>query len=277
MSADPFDNLRPVPPRPLTDRAKRMIGRVAFAHEIEPVLERDYIVKGWLDRSALSVVYGEANAGKSFWAIDLAHHVQQGLAWNGRRVRTHPVLYVAAEGGAMFDNRLAARKAKFMVLRGGLTLAGRFGEAEPLAEAMDRLAATHGAFGLVVIDTLARVMGGADENAAADIGALVRAAEIIRDRTGAHVMFIHHCGKDVARGARGHSALRAAVDTEIEISRGEDGTRLARTTKQRDLPGGAEHEFTLEEVTLGRDSDGDPVTSCIVRTKGGQAQAELRV
>ena len=277
MSADPFDNLHPLPPRPLSDRAQRLLGRVEFAHELRPVLDRDYIVKGWLDRGALSVVYGEANAGKSFWAIDLAHHVQQGLAWNGRRVAARPVLYAAAEGGAMFDNRLAARKARFMVLRGGLRLTGRNGEAEPLADAVTRLAATHGDFGLVVIDTLARVMGGADENAAPDIGALVRSAEIIRDRTGAHVMFIHHSGKDVARGARGHSALRAAVDTEIELSRGEDGTRLARTTKQRDMPGGAEHEFTLEEVALGRDSDGDPVTSCIVRTKGGRAQATLRV
>jgi len=192
-------------------------------------------------------------------------------------VIAQPVLYAAAEGGAMFDNRLAARKARFMVLRGALTLAGRNGEAEPLAAAVGRLAETHGDFGLVVIDTLARVMGGADENAAPDIGALVRSAETIRDRTGAHVMFIHHSGKDVARGARGHSALRAAVDTEIELSRGEDGTRLARTTKQRDMPGGAEHEFTLEEVSLGRDSDGDPVTSCIVRRKGGRAQATMRV
>jgi len=80
MSADAFDNLRRMPPPPLPERAQRLLGRVEFAHELRPVLNRDYIVKGWLDRGALSVVYGEANAGKSFWAIDLAHHVQQGLA-----------------------------------------------------------------------------------------------------------------------------------------------------------------------------------------------------
>jgi len=262
---------------PLNDPARRMLDRIQIDPDTRPILDRDYLVKGWFDRGAISVVYAEANAGKTFWAIDVAHHVQRGLAWNGCRVRAAPVLYCAAEGGALFDNRLAAREARFAVLPGALTLTGRNSAATPLADAVAHLADQFGDWGLVVIDTLARVMGGADENAAPDVAAVVRSPEIIRDRTGAHVMFIHHSGKDVARGARGHSSLRAAVDTEIELSRGEDGTRLARTTKQRDMPGGAEHEFTLEEVVLGRDSDGDPVTSCVIKTRGGRAQASFGI
>jgi len=44
-------------------------------------------------------------------------------------------------------------------------------------------------------------------------------------------MIIHHSGKDKNKGARGHSSLRAAVDTEIEIK--VDGDRfLTRVLSQ---------------------------------------------
>lgn len=269
MSREPFDNVKPLKPR-LPDRARRLLGRVEFAGEARPVLDHDYVVKGWLHRNAVSVVYGEANVGKSFWAVDLAHHVQKGWPWSGNKVRQGAVLYCAAEGGSLFVNRLAACGAQFMVLHGPLTLAGRNSDAEALTHVVTHLSEVHGPFALVVFDTLARVMGGADENAAPDIGTLMRSVDAIRDRTGAHCMLIHHSGKDVARGARGHSSLRAAVDTEIELTKDKDtGERLARATKQRDMASGTECPFELEVVTLGRDADGDPVTSCKVRHKEG--------
>jgi len=75
-------------------------------------------------------------------------------------------------------------------------------------------------------------------------------------------------GKDESRGARGHSSLKAALDTEILISAREAATieqmRTACVTKQRDLPAGAKYAFKLKAVDLGRDTDGDPVTSCTV-------------
>ena len=39
-----------------------------------------------------------------------------------------------------------------------------------------------------------------------------------RNATGAHLLIVHHTGKDETRGARGHTSLRAATDTEIEIT-----------------------------------------------------------
>ena len=250
----------------LTHGAKVILNRITRAEDILPVIERPYIIKGWLDRGAVSVVYGEANVGKSFWAIDVAHHVHEGLSWAGYRVRKGNVLYIAAEGGALFDNRLVARKARFHVLPGPITLAGRRHDGGSLAEAIASMAARVGDFALIVIDTLARVMGEADENAAADIGQLVKTIDDIKEKTGAHVMLIHHTGKDTARGARGHSSLRAAVDTEIELTKGSEGSpfKLARTTKQRDMAGGLEVEFRLQLEALGTDSDGDQVTSCTV-------------
>lgn len=59
--------------------------------------------------------------------------------------------------------------------------------------------------------------GALDENAAPDIAGLMRNIDQIRRLSGAHVMLVHHTGKDTGRGARGQSSLRAAIDTKIEL------------------------------------------------------------
>lgn len=263
-----MQNVTHVSRRPLLPPAQAILSRIVPAESLDAVIDRPYLIKGWLDQGAVSVVYGEPNVGKSFWAIDVAHHVQEGLPWAGLRVRQGNVLYVAAEGGAMFDNRLVARKARFHVLQGPVTLTGRNSDTQGLVEAVLALSERVGAFSMIIIDTLARVMGDADENAAADIGQLVKNVDRIKEATGAHVMIVHHTGKDTARGARGHSSLRAAVDTEIRLTAKDEDLlpfdKRATTTKQRDMPGGLEVDFRLQREVLGIDSDGDQVTSCTV-------------
>ncbi|SOC02139.1 AAA family ATPase [Rhodobacter maris] len=261
-------NVRPLRGNPdaLKPRAMAMLGAITFAGNIERQLERPYLVKGWLDRGGVSVLYGPSNVGKSFLALDIAHHVAKGLSWGGRRTRKGKVLYVAAEGGGSFANRVAALEdPEFWVYNGPLTLTGSKGAAAPLSEALQHLAAVHNEpFSLIIFDTLARVMGGLDENTAPDIAHLVASLDHIRRATGAHIMLVHHTGKDVARGARGHSSLRAAIDTEIELTRDEVGQITAEVTKQRDGPTGDRFAYTLRRKELGHDQDGDQVTSCFV-------------
>lgn len=253
-------------PESLKPKAKVLLERMVWAGEIRPQLERPYIVKGWLERGQVSVLYGPSNAGKSFLALDIAHHVAKGLTWGRRRTRKGRVLYVAAEGGGSFANRIAALdRPEFWTYVSPMTLTGRDGAAAPLAEVLQHLSAVGGEpFALIIFDTMARVMGGLDENTAPDIAQLVAGLDLIRRATGAHVMLVHHTGKDAARGARGHSSLRAAIDTEIELTRDEAGQIAAEVTKQRDGPTGYRFAYTLRQVELGRDQDGDPVTSCLV-------------
>ena len=116
-----------------------------------------------------------------------------------------------------------------------------------------------------------------DENSGQDMTEAVRAMDAIREATGAHVCLIHHCGKDEARGARGHSSLRAAVDTEIEVSRPEgEMVTTVRVTKQRDLSIGDPMPFSLEVVELGVDRRGNPITSCVVRHEDEMMAAKPR-
>ena len=93
--------------------------------------------------------------------------------------------------------------------------------------------------------------------------AFVANCDRIRAETQSHVLVVHHSGKDTARGARGHSALRAATDTEIELVK--IGSSITATvTKQRDQPGGDAFTFRLEPVEIGMDEDKEIVTSCVV-------------
>jgi hypothetical protein len=249
--------------------------RVVYYDEAVPLLDTADFVEGLLIDGTMSVVYGESNCGKTFFALDLALHVAGGTPWRGRDVTKRGVLYLALEGAYGITNRVAAFKkdrANVADLAFGfvpvpLSLRGESGDTMRVIEAAKLAAARLTVpVGLVVVDTLSRALAGGNENASEDMTAFIGQVDLIRAALPAHLAVVHHCGKDAARGARGHSSLRAATDTEIEVSREPGGTTsVARVTKQRDLEGGAEFAFRLEPIELGVNARGKPVFSCVVR------------
>ena len=271
ITPPPSDQQFDAPPRP---------SDLEWFDDIEASTESPYIIKGVLDMGAMSVVYGPSNSGKTFFALDLAYHVAIGAAWRGRRIRQAAVLYLAAEGGRGVKNRFVALKQSHGILdvpmalrRAGLDLLHGQADLQHIVNLVAEVKARlpDGPV-LVVIDTLSRIMAGGDENNAADMTALIRNIDAIRETTQAHVMLVHHTGKDTARGARGHSSLRAATDTEVEVGN-ENGARAAQVTKQRDNAGGETFPFNLKNVTLGVDQDGDEITSCVVESQDEEEHA----
>jgi hypothetical protein len=219
------------------------------------------LVKGLLDEGAMTVLYGPSNVGKTFVTMDLAFHISRGTAWGSMKTTKTGVLYIAAEGGPGVRKRLAALKRRYPDAPGGdfhlilssLDLLKPEADLRPL---VDTIRAIEARIGFVVVDTLSRAMAGGEENSTSDMGAMVKHLDIIRNAARAHVFVVHHSGKEIAKGARGSSVLRAATDTEIEISDG-----CIRVTKQRDLDKNLSFAFRLDPVELGVDSDGDPITS----------------
>jgi hypothetical protein len=232
------------------------------------------IVEGVLLQGGMSMIFGESNSGKSYLAIHLAICVSLGLPWMGRRTEQGAVLYVAAEGAWSIRTRLAAYRkhhereiGTFGLIPCALSLVDPSGDVEDLVALVREKTAELGEpITLIVIDTVARVMGGGDENAAQDMGRLVSAGDYIRQQTGAHLLYIHHAGKDASRGARGHSSLRAALDTEIEVT-ADSSTKVhtAKITKQRDLASnGQQLAGRFVPVELGTDQWGNAITACAV-------------
>jgi hypothetical protein len=246
-----------------------------YFQDVKPALKAEDFVEGLLIKAAMSVTYGPSNCGKTFFMADLALHVAMGLEWRGREVDRAGVIYCAMEGAHGIQNRVAAfaltcglagQEIPFAIIPVALNLLNPEADTSRLIDAIAEAAARMTIpVGLVVMDTLSRAMAGGNENSPEDMGALVANSDRIRQATAAHVAWIHHSGKDQAQGARGHSLLRAATDTEIEISRADnDSPSVARVTKQRELEIDGVFGFTLKRVELGLNHRGKPVTSCVV-------------
>ena len=283
----------PEPPAPEVERVASDAPSaglpLVYFEDVEPALTGEDFLEGVLIRAAMSVFYGPSNCGKTFFACDLALHVAYGKTWNGREVTQGGVIYCAMEGAHGIRNRVTAwarhyglegAPIPFAIIPVALNLQDPEADTSRLIEAIETAAAKMGQpVALVVMDTLSRAMAGGNENSPEDMGALVMNSDRIRQATGAHVAWIHHSGKDQAQGARGHSLLRAATDTEIEISRLDaNSPSTARVTKQRELEIDGVWTFSLERVELGKNHRGKAVTSCIVtpaETMAQEARASL--
>ena len=254
--------------------------------DITPNLDAADFVEGLLLEGAMSVVYGQSNSGKTFWAADLALHIVSGRSWNGREIEQGAVIWLAMEGAFGISNRIAAWRREngmedchfpLAVVPVALNLLHPDGDTGPLIAAIHAAAERLGMpVRLIVVDTLSRAIAGGNENAPDDMGALVTNGTKIQQKVKAHVLWIHHSGKDEAKGARGHSLLRAATDTEIEIT-AEGPHRVARVTKQRELDCSGEFAFTLRVVELGTNRRGKPVTSCVVDYSNGEVRPRPRM
>lgn len=238
-----------------------------------------WLVKDVLPAVGASVVYGASGSGKSFLAIDIGFAVARGEDWRGKAVKQGPVLYVAAEGASGLRRRLRAyvqeheldgAAVPMKVMPGAPDLTDRKAALEVV-----ELARAAGPFALIVVDTLARAAVGADENSATEMGVVIDHAIAIGRATGAAVLLVHHSGKDGSKGARGSSAIKAALEAEIEVVRA-DRDRSATVTKMRDGEDGASFGFRLRTVALGKDEEGEPVTSCVVEHVSGSVAADKR-
>lgn len=250
-------------------------------------LDVNDFVQGLLTENTMSVVYGASNCGKTFFMSDLSFHVAQGKEWRGKRVEKGNVMYLSLEGQRGIDNRINAYKLENKVdidgfLRVPCPINFVSENADDIPLFVEFVNEANKKFGsdikLIVIDTLARALGGGDENSGVDMGLLVKHSDLIRKNTNAHICFIHHSGKDESKKARGHSSLRAAVDTEIEISRKEnDDFSNIKIQKQRDMDMEADMQFKLKRVVLGQNKYNEEVTSCVVEPYILSEDVEARI
>ncbi|MGI9313387.1 MAG: AAA family ATPase, partial [Luminiphilus sp.] len=103
---------------------------------------------------------------------------------------------------------------------------------------------------MVIVDTVARSIAGADENAAQSIGMFVQSCDKIKEIAGGTMLAVHHSGKDSSRGARGSNALLGALDTSIVVGKTEDVVTIA-VQKQKDAEPIDDISFNMVSVPVG--------------------------
>lgn len=244
-----------------------------FADELNDAYEPpNEILEGVLTAGDGRVLYGDSNSGKTFLVIDMACAIARGVNWMGRKTEQGLVIYLAAESTSSVQRRLQGyqkhhklRVPYFVIVQSPIDLFDGNQDTDRVIGLVKLIEKQCGVKAVLIIgDTLARLSAGANENAGQDMGLLVKRFDQIRNECNAHFLLIHHSGKNAAAGSRGWSGVRAAVDTEMEVTETAQG-RCCEITKQRDLSTKGERiGFNLESVNLGVTKWGKPVDVAIV-------------
>jgi len=234
---------------------------------------QDFVIKHFLPAQSLCSIYGPSGSYKSFLAVSWACHIATGMEWAGKKVAPGAVLYVVGEGGVGVPRRVKAwemmhgQQADNLYLVNRPVFPVRSSEVNEVLLAARQVEAECGLpVRMVVIDTLARCFGGNDENDARDMGAFIEGCDIIKQKTGATVLVVHHSGKDEAKGARGSSSFRAALDAEFNVKREGEGMALILScTKMKDAEEPERRAYDLRAAELYKDEDDEAVCSLVVR------------
>jgi hypothetical protein len=239
----------------------RPIKAAEFAQQCGPI---EWRIKNLLPMSAeLAAIIAPTNGGKSYFAGELGRCIASGSPFAGLKTRKGRVAIVLGEGAKGFGHRLQALEKTGTELPDDLeVIPAASNLIDPIYE--QQLGKELMGNDLIILDTLAACGGSFDENSARDVGELLANLRHLSLLTGATVVLVHHTGKDLSKGARGSSALKAALDVEITIS-GDGKIRTAEVTKARDFETGFRLSFQIEKVSLGVNEDGDEVSSGILR------------
>jgi len=256
----------------LDDDADKAMSLILTVDDLYELPAPEWIIQDTLPANSLVEVFGPSGEGKTFTVLDMALHVAYGRTWHGFQVRQTGVLYVCGEG-------LAGMKARIQVWRDyheGIESPPLYitrheiGFADPdaVSELIEAIDSCVGEVGMVIVDTLHANFGHGNENSPDDMGRFLVGMRTLQRHLTATVIAVHHTGHENQHRARGHSSLKAALDTEIQVAKSTTDEKLigVTVTKQRcgskwDEPQG--FRFHVDE-TGWFDNFGEPITSCVL-------------
>jgi len=207
----------------------------------------EWAVRGLLAKNTVSLFFGKPSGGKGVVASSLAVCLAAGLPFLGMEVAQAPTVYFAAERLKQVRRRIKGLMRKHGLpndtpcfIGGGPLDIRKESDAKELIREVRAIEERTGTpVGFIVVDTFSRALAGGKENDTADMGAAVKNVELIRSETGAHVLIVHHVGlaEDAQTRPRGNSALTAAADICVLITKTKSGVDLTVTVERDGLEG----------------------------------------
>lgn len=189
------------------------VRKLLHANDLRSLPKPRDLIPGVISVNKLNLVFGLPGVGKSHINLDMALSVAQFAN----------VVYLAGEDAEDYAARVQAWCEHHALETGGLhfwpepvnllnpdAVTAFLFEVSPLQPA------------LIVIDTLANCMVGADENSTQHMGVAIDTLNFIRRQTQAAILVCHHTGWSDTH-ERGSSALRGAVRIAMKVAQSDDG------------------------------------------------------
>lgn len=212
----------------------------------------NYLVYGAIGAGDIGMIYGDAAAGKTYLAIDLAVCLAAGVPWMGRWQVPGPckVLYFISEGRKKFFRRILAAvngmgargydvNSVYQLVNSNLIVCTEVPQL--FAADAERHAANYVEFwrgqgapkiDILFIDTLHRASVGGDENSSRDAGIVVEAITTMQTQMNCAAVSVHHANK--GGGYRGSTAYRGNVDFVFKVEGTHREPRKLEIDKMRD-------------------------------------------
>lgn len=220
---------------------------------------RQWLIPSILPKSGIAMVFGPPGCGKSFLTMAWSLCIASGTPWLGHPVVQGPVAYIAGEGSFGLGPRIKTWKCHHSFT--GDSGVQWFDETIMLQDSgnlSELLIAFAEDFttppALVVIDTLSRCSGGADENSNTEMAKVIASADVIQQQFHCSVLIVHHAGKDRDRGPRGASSLIGNTETIIEVAPTDEGCKVI-CYKQKDAPKFDPINLKLKCVQYGQEEE----------------------
>lgn len=225
--------------------------------DIKALPEAEWLVEDVIPKCSLGFLYGAPGSYKTFLCYDLALTLAYGLdTWLDKPIKhAGSVLYIAAEGSSGFKNRITAWQRKrgyteeseqFRLIRKSMSFMN--------AKDIDRLERTvaaiverYGPVDTVFVDTVSRVLPGADENLQKDMTIFIAACDRIRERFGCAVVGVHHTNKNGEM--RGSTIFAGQGDFIFRVDKNDSHTGgLLTCEKEKDAEDGWRKSFAVEKL-----------------------------
>jgi hypothetical protein len=258
------------------------------------------LIKGVFPRNGVAMIDGQSGTGKTFHGIDLGVHLipdcKKGFYIDSYRIKRHGgVLYLVLEGKSAFQLRVATAFGRVLSRQMEFGDAARLPfcwntyepnlfeqGADGLIKLADREAQTmKREFGVemvaVILDTMGLAARYENEDKAAQVQKVVSGLFRLSDEIDALAIGIDHLGKNQMAGLRGSSAKRGHPDTILSCLCDRDDNNNPTNLrmwfeKVRDGAEGRIVPYRLKTVDLGKDEDGDPVSTCVIEWEPGRQE-----
>jgi RecA-family ATPase len=243
-----------------------------MADFLVPIEPETFVLDKAIIEGGLVLFTGESGCGKTWATLDLCFSIVTGDEWLGLKTMQKNVHIIDEESG---KKRLIRRFRKVAAGRGLLDISSGeiikpdsdLGSLQISADTMRQTDLRSPQFirklenkivnkniGFILIDALADVTPGANENDVKDMLPALNNLKYLAEKTGVTIAMIHHTGKNATSSYRGSSAIVGAVDAMLLVTREKDSEIMKiESTKERDIEKiqiGAKITFTEYSTTI---------------------------